>query len=272
MRITFFLSTILLLNFFGSHAQSFKNKNYLDFSAGPSFPIGEYAETDITNSFSGFANTGQLLKISYTHVVNNNFGLSVALHGQRNPIDTKAFETSLSQTSFYYGPFIGSTPYPNPTQVPSHRYGNWKFEKSSWLFGSLLAGGHGQLHPQQSKKILFTAKAMLGPVYAHAPELNGKSTSDTAAATIKQSSSSAFGIAYIINGGIQLKLTSRTHLLVQAEYLGTNKILFKDIETTSTSTHYSNGFPISQSMQQSTVNGKQKINSVNLNLGLGISL
>lgn len=267
----FFLSTILLLNFFWSHSQTLKNKNYLDLTIGPSLPIGEYGKTDITNRSSGFANTGEFLKISYTHLLNTNFGLSAAIHGQRNPIDRKAFETSLAQADFYGSPFASPTPNPYPTQGPYSRYGNWKFDKSSWLFGTLLLGGHGQVIPHASKNIVLLAKAMFGPVYAHAPELNGKSTSDTAVAEIKQKSSSAFGIAYLISGGVKFKLTDKIYLLTQAEYLGTNKIVFKDVETTVSSIHYSNSFPTSASMQKSTVNGKQKIASVNLNFGIAIS-
>jgi hypothetical protein len=272
MRIRLLLFITLLLNLSLAYSQSVTDKNFLDVLIGPSFPAGEYAKKDITNSSSGFAKAGEFLKISYTHLLQKDFGLSAAIHGQRNPLNTKALEASLSQADFYETAFAGSTLNPTPAPYPSSRYGNWKFDKHSWLVGSFLLGGYGQLAPQRSNRLLLTAKAMAGVVYAHAPAINGKSTSDTAAAQITRSSSSAFGFAWSIATGIKLQLSNKIYLLTQAEYFGTNKILFKDVKVTFTSAHYSNGFPTSANMQTATGNEKQKIVPANLNFGIGIWL
>lgn len=272
MRTRFFLSTIILLNFCWGFAQTGKNTDYLDLTVGPSFPLGNFARKDITNSSSGFAKAGEVLKISYTHLVKKGFGFSITLHGQRNPLNTEALETSFAQVNFYEDVFAGPTANQNPTQYSYRRYDDWKFEKKSWLFGSFLLGGYGQISPRQSKRLLVTAKAMLGILYVHAPEISGKSISDTAMAQIKQNSSSALGFAYSIVGGLKLKFTDRFYFLTQAEYLGTNKILFKAVESTFTSAHYSNGFPTSASMQLTTANGKQQIASINLSVGIGVGL
>lgn len=260
------------MSFCWGHTQQVKNNNFLDFTFGASFPVGKYAKRDITNDASGFAKTGELLTFSYLHLINKNFGLSAAIRGQRNPLNTKAFETSLSQANFYETPFPGSTPNPNPTQYPSQKYGNWNLDNNSWLLGSLLIGGHGQVSPQPSNKCLLTMRAMFGLAYAKAPEINGKSNSDTAMAQIKQSSSAAFGVAYSISGGLKFGLSNKIYLLAQAEYFGTSKISFKEIETTFTSVHYSNGAPTSASTHTATLTGRQKIASVNISFGVAVSL
>lgn len=204
--------------------------------------------------------------------MSKSLGLSISIQGQRNPLDTRGLETSLSQGKFYDGVVFGSTPNPDPTQIPYSKYGNWKVDKNSWLLGNLLAGGYGQVSPRKSKNLLFTAKAMIGIAYVQAPELNAQSTSDTAVVQFKQSDGSAFGFAYSVAGGFKLKFTERIYLLTQVEFFGTNNLLFKDIETSFTSARYSNGSPTSWSKQTAQGNGKQKIGTVNLNFGIGIIL
>jgi hypothetical protein len=66
MRKRCLFISVLILHFCCGYTQ-LKNKNYLDFTIGPSFPVGEYGQKDIKNNSSGFANTGEFLKISYVH-------------------------------------------------------------------------------------------------------------------------------------------------------------------------------------------------------------
>lgn len=274
MRKRLLFLTVLILSISQGYTQAFKNNSYLDFTIGPSFPIGAYGQKDVSNNSSGVAKTGEFLKISYVHLLNKNFGLSVGIHAQRNPLDTKAFQTSMSNQTFHEGVILTSTssPTPTPAQFPSYKYGNWKFDKNAWLFGSLSVGGYAQVSPKQSKNLVITAKAMLGAIYATAPKINGESTADTAMAQIKQSSGSAFGLTYSILSGLKFKLTNKIHLLTQVEYFGTSRLLFKDIHTSFTAVHYSNGAPTSWSNGKSIVSGKQRIASMNLNFGITVHL
>jgi hypothetical protein len=274
MRKRLLFLTVLILSISQGYTQSFKNNSYLDFTIGPSFPIGAYGQKDVSNNSSGVAKTGEFLKISYVHLLNKNFGLSVGIHAQRNPLDTKAFETSMSNQTFHEGVILTSTssPTPTPTQFPSYKYGNWKFDKNAWLFGSLSVGGYAQVSPKQSKNLVITAKAMVGAIYATSPTISGKSTSDTAMAQIKQSSASAFGLTYSVLGGLKFKLTNKIHLLTQVEYLGTSELLFKHIHTSFTTIHYVNGTPGSWSNGKSLESGKQRIASINVNFGISVNL
>jgi hypothetical protein len=180
----------------------------------------------------------------------------------------------MSNQTFHEG-VIGtstSSPTPTPAQFPSYKYGNWKFDKNAWLFGSLSVGGYAQVSPKQSKNLVITAKAMVGAIYATAPTINGESDSDTAMAQIKQSSGSALGLTYSVLGGLKFKLTNKIHLLTQVEYLGTSELLFKHVHTSFTTIHYVNGTFDFGYNANSVVSGKQRIASINLNFGISVNL
>jgi hypothetical protein len=252
MKSSALLSFLLIIISIPGYSQS-KKTGYLYFTTGPSLPIGKYAQKDATKSSSGFAKAGESVNIAYDHISNSKFGWSSALHGQRNPLNTKALANAMSQFGFYEGFFISSSPNAVPPQGQANKYGNWKFDDNSWWLASLLFGGNVE-------------------IYASAPEIKGKSTADTAIAQIKQTGATGFGFAYKISSGIKFKLNDRLYFLTQVEYFGTSNITFKDVQLTFASAHYSNGFPTSASSQTVTANAKQTITSVNLNIGIGINL
>lgn len=266
------LSTILFLVFIDGYAQSGHRKSYLEITAGPSFPVGAYAEKDITNSASGFARTGQVLKFTYTRLVKKHFGFAATVHGQRNALNTKALEGSFSQAQMLQ-PTVVISPSLNPAPaiVTYGNYPDWKFEKESWWLGSLLLGGYGQFALEQAGKLMLTAKTMMGAVYAYAPEIKGISASEKAMARITQSSGSAFGFAYSVAGGAKYKLTDKLSLNTQVEYFGTNKIRFQDIKGTFTTSHLVNGTPAWWSTSSVTEDGKLTIGSMNVLVGIGLS-
>lgn len=272
---TMWIRTLLLFTLFAQfvvcYSQS-KRTGDLDITIGPSFPIGKYAQKDATKNSSGFAKTGQSANISYVHPLNNKFGWSITLHGQKNLLNTKALTNDMSKLNYYEGVFASSSINPNPPLGQPNKYGNWKFDKDAWVAGSILLGMYGQSMPAGSDKICLTGKIMVGAAYVDMPELNGKSTSDTAIAQLRRTGATAFGFAYMIDGGVKYKLTNRICFLARAEYFGTNNITFKDVQATFTSAHYSNGNPTWASSQIATGYAKQTIASINLNVGVGIGL
>jgi hypothetical protein len=271
MRTQFLLTVTLLVLFTRDYSQS-KKADGLNITIGPSLPIGKYAEKDAIKTSYGFAKAGEAVNISYVHLSNNKFGWSIALHGQKNPLNTKAYANAMSQLNYYEGVFASSSPNPNPPQGQPNKYGNWKFDKNSWSSGSILLGAYGQSVPAESNKFCLTAKVMMGAIYVSTPELNGKSTSDTVIAQLKRTGAKAFGLAYIVNGGVKFKLNDRIYFLTEVEYFGTSDIIFKNMQATFTSTHYSNGNPTSANSQMATGNVKQTIASINLNIGIAIRL
>ena len=272
MRAAILVFAIILVNFFDAHAQAEKKEDYLELTAGASFPMGHYRSADMYDSESGFAEVGEVFIFSFIHMVHKNIGLAAAVHGQRNPLNTKALETSFNQANFYNGvvpvSYVGQ-PAGNP---PAERYYNWKFEKKSWWLGSILVGGYGQCVMSSAGKTVLTAKAMMGALYAAAPGLSGTSVSDTTRASITQSSGSAWGMGYTLAAGGKYKLAGKLFLRAEVEYLGSSELTFNDVKATFTSSRYRNNFPASFSQHTMTGVTKQKIASLNLNVGIGLLL
>ncbi len=250
-----------------------KNNKYFSVVTGASLPIGNFGNDDITDDKAGVAKLGQAGSISYAQLTGKKLGFAITIQGQRSPIDTKAAEKKFSELNFNRGILsVGTDPNQPPPPSPPVKYPNWKFEKRSWLSGALLLGGYGEFTAVGSSGFSFITKAMLGPVYAESPAIKGSSITDTATAVYEQTSSSSFGLAYLLSGGIKLHLNKRLYFLTSLEYMGTNNMTFDDIEATLTTTKGTpgGGFTISQS--KVTGSGKQTISTINLVAGIAFRL
>lgn len=250
-----------------------KSNKYFSIVTGASFPIRDFGNDDITDEKAGVAKLGQAGSISYTQLTGKKLGFAITIQGQRSPIDTRSAEKKFSELNFNQGILsVGTDPNQPPPPSPPVKYPNWKFQKRSWLSGALLLGGYGEFTSLGSGDFSFLTKAMLGPVYAEAPQIRGSSTTDTATAVYEQTGSSAFGLAYLVSGGIKLHVNKRLYFLTSLEYMGTNKMTFDDIEATLTTTKGTpgGGFTISQS--KVTGSGKQTISTINLVVGIAIGL
>jgi hypothetical protein len=180
-------------------------------------------------------------------------------------------ESVFSKTPIAVGP-VFSDGYQPPPPVPGTVYPNWKFEKDHWLTGSLLLGAQAQLPSKQ--KLSFSARAMLGPSYVSSPEVKGQSYTDTATATMTQSGPHAWGIGYLIGGGVRYNVSEKIFITGGVELFGTNKITFEDITATVTTTKGNLQNPTSYSVSTMTVhgNGKQTISTINASAGIGLRL
>jgi hypothetical protein len=167
--------------------------------------------------------------------------------------------------------YSGPIPPPSPGQWPYKTYGNWKVQNHSWYFAGLLLGVYEQL-PINNKNVLFTAKAMAGPIYVFGPEIKGESVSDTAIVQGKEPGSSALGFAYSIAIEAKYKASKKIRLVAELQYLGTNKIIFKNVTSSFSVAQYSNSIPGSFTVEGGKMNRTQHIQSVNLNLGIELPL
>jgi Outer membrane protein beta-barrel domain len=264
------LLPILFLIVLNSYSQKENAKSNLSVSFGPCVPVGAFANKDIYSSTSGVAKIGEAVNISYTYLVDKHFGIAASLLGQRNGINTKSFEDAFSIHKFYDGFYSGTLtdPPPNPTYSI---YPNWHFDKKSWKSASLLVGGYCEFPLQPSGKISFTGKVMAGVVYAKSPGLYGSSVTDTAKATITQSSNHADGFEWLVSGGIKYNLTKKISLLAGVDYAGTNDISFHNIKTTFFTIHNYSTAMAYTSENFSEVSGKQNMSTVHLNFGIGLA-
>lgn len=106
----------LFLFFAITNAQDAKTenlkRNFLALTAGPSFPVGDFASTDLDNDDAGLAKTGFTIDLKYGHHFNNVFGLTAAAIYGRYAVDKSAISddgtTGLSIDPWqYYGILAG---------------------------------------------------------------------------------------------------------------------------------------------------------------------
>ncbi len=255
-----------------TNAQEHK-KSEIAFSAGPAFAIGKFADTDLMTSSSGFAKTGQAISVSYVHPLSEKWKFLVSLSGQRNPLNTKAFETIFSTATVNPGFSFGSGPNNPPPQTTYVVYPNWKFENKSWMLGSLQVGVLKEFVTADQHKWTPTLKAAFGAVYASLPGFKGSSVTDTATAAIAQSKLSGFGLTYTVGAGINYALTKKIALFTIVDYNNTSDIKFDDVKSTLTTTKGTVGSPgYAVQYTELTTAGKQAISSINLMFGISLVL
>jgi hypothetical protein len=269
-KICCFFSALVIFSF--SYSQSPSTKGYISFSVGPAFPIGDFGSDDIKKNSSGLAKLGQAANFSWSRLLGKRLGIAAVLHGQRNPLNTRSMEKQFSKTGISQGFWLVSD-LGQPLPPPSYTvYPNWKFEKGSWLKGSLLIGGYGEF-PFRNNIISFVAKALAGYGYVSAPAIKGSSITDTATAHLEQTKSSACGLTYLVNGGLKIDISKNISLLTQVEYVSTAELRFDDVKATLTTTRGTPGTP-GFSIAQSRITGqaRQTISSLNVMAGVALKL
>jgi hypothetical protein len=249
------------------------NKANVSIMVGPAFPTGHFANTNLYDRSSGFAKVGEAISLSYTKPISGDWAFLINVTGQRNPINTNAFESNFSKAKFYQGVYFSSDLNNPPPQTNYTIYPNWKFENRSWLCAALQVGTKGQFSLNKQNKTWLTTNAVLGVLYVASPQLKGVSITDTATALITQSKNSGLGLIYSFGFGLNHYLNKKIFFTSTLNYVGTNKVTFKNVRTTFTATKGAPGSPNS-SVQQSitTANGKQTLSSINLLIGFGIIL
>jgi len=266
-RLFFLAITLITVN-----AQAQQHKSHLEIAIGPSFPVRHFAQDNINSSSSGFAKTGQSVNISYSRLLGKRLGVAASLRGQRNPLNIHSMEEEFSKFEIPQGLWTVSNPGQPLPPLPTTTYPNWKFDKQSWLLGSLLLGAYGEF-PTSNEKTSFIAKALIGAIYADVPGAEGRSITDTATASFVQTKTDSFGFTYSVDAGLKFDIAKTLSFLMTVEYTGTNNLRFDPATATFTATDGTPGTP-GYSVSQSTVTGepRQIISSVNLMVGVSIKL
>lgn len=135
------------------------------------------------------------------------------VHGQRNALNTSAFQKELDKTYFFQD---------------ARNYSNWKAEKKSWMIGSVLAGVTGESAIGQTNKISIKAIALAGLALVKSPDLKAESKANNAYATFTGKYGSAKGISILLGAGLTYKLNNHFGLFLNSEYFKTRKISFKE--------------------------------------------
>ena len=76
-----------------SYAQT-NNRSSVALVIGPAFPTGHFGNKNLYDASSGFAKNGETISLEYTKAFSKHWAILINLAGQRNPINTQAFESS----------------------------------------------------------------------------------------------------------------------------------------------------------------------------------
>lgn len=242
------LLLLTTLHLAGAFSQT-KETNYLSVSVGPAFAMSKFAGNDVTDPSAGLAKTGVAISLSYSKMLSPYIGIAAQLQAQRNPVNTTAL-------SNYFRDLTG--------------YSNWSFNKAGWSYGALLVGPESQMAIDKANKIQFIARIMAGIAYAKSPGISGQSKTANTAGYVEQDNKTATGFILNTMAGLNYSTGSALVLSASIAYNGTNKITYKQVKTTITTTQGSPG-SVGYAIQQSssTIDGKQSISSVNVLLGIG---
>src|SRR4030095_11723883 len=114
-------------------SQNKKAEQSLSIAIGPSFPLGDFGSSDLSDNGAGFAGIGQALNINYFLPFSKNFGLIVSASGQRNPVSTKKLEESFNEAIFRMPYLVFGGGVTSPVVMPIIKYEHWNFEKTPWI-------------------------------------------------------------------------------------------------------------------------------------------
>lgn len=191
---------------------------------GPSVPIGEFGESDLTKEGSGTAKLGQSVAINFNTASRKGWSIIASLSAQRNPVNETVYEEQFSKPV--------SITIINPTtqseESGTYSFTNWKFKNKPWLQVSLRTGV--QKNVFETEKVDVFVGILGGISLIKLPKINGNSDREGNAATYSQTAKSVIGFSYTAKSGINLNLSRKVFLSAELYYTATNKLQFKEVE------------------------------------------
>lgn len=256
-----FLPLLILTCLVSRQAWSQKNGS-LHFSFGGALPVGAFASKDANNPASGLANLGALAELGYSHPLKDSlWGLTIGLRGRMNSIDKNANNSVLQEAFPVY---------------------SWSASNSHWKALSAMAGIYNII-PAGSRLDVRT-ELSLGVASCYLPELSVTGVLDTAhtgatsyiQAKVNKANTTTFSASF--KAGIAYHLNKRLQLLANLDfwYLNCN---FKQVTQTVLIANQlvvpgllQPGNASSISVNSQTQDYKQHMNTLNLTVGLEVSL
>jgi hypothetical protein len=193
-------------------------KFIIGISIGAAIPSGDFASTNVKNSFwdfhsidsthlQGFAQTGFHFNITAAYMFTDNFGMIILLGNSSNTFDINSFSAA-----------IGGYPASNLSG---------SYSTSEYLIGACVS------YPL-AKNLNFKASALIGLVNSNYPSLN-IALSDTE--TYQRDINGGSGFAYNIMAGITYNITNSIGIAVNVAYTGTT-VFYPSWTETATYTGY----------------------------------
>ncbi|NOY49943.1 MAG: outer membrane beta-barrel protein [Chlorobi bacterium] len=199
------LIIIFVLSNFSIIAQT--SRQYVGISVGPSFPLGDFSKSDLSDSTSGFAKTGINLKVIYSYKLSHNFGLQLHFVFNANNIDNEALKNEAAASKSDYS-----------FSVESNR---------PWNSGGIYLSPFLRL--PISERFTWEIKGNIGLSSAHSPQfiVRGTNTESSEKTEYFREVAKAFGLGFGTGTSFMYKLNKYV-LTLDLDYYYSN-IHFKEI-------------------------------------------
>ncbi|MBB2144997.1 outer membrane beta-barrel protein [Pedobacter sp. LMG 31464] len=234
MKKTLLLGLITFL-YFNVNAQTITKKSAIGISIGPSFPLGDFGDKDISNENSGLAKIGGFLGIDYSYTFSKYFGGIVSLQGRLHSVD----ENALSAYA-----------------VPDGTGASLSMKTTAWKTGSIMAGIFHTVPLTKNEKLNFEVRALAGLQSTSSPKIDvNVFIPGMGSFNSSQESTSVNSFTYSLGMAFKYSLDNRMALKLGGDYNGAQP----KFSTYS----YPADAPVEQEVKQST-------GAFNLAIGLSI--
>lgn len=182
------------------------NRNYIGLSVGPSFPMGDFGKSVLTDSSSvfptdgaGFAKTGVAIVVSYAYRITHNFGVQALITYSSNNIDNTKYRNELERL------------YPEwSVSVESSR---------GWSGGGIMVGPY--LRFPLTDRFSWDLRGLFGFYGASTPRVTVRATlqeDESQKKEFRRNSGNDFSYCYSFGTGFKYEF-NKYYLLIFGDYL-----------------------------------------------------
>lgn len=187
MRLKFFVFPLLLMSLLTTQSSA---QHHIAVNGGVGLPTGNYASESLTNSEAGFAETGFQLGVDYTNIIGDWAGFKASVSYGQNPVNSEFLLNTL-KSSYNF----------NVTQeeASNRSYQHWAI-----MVGPSLAF--------KTENFVFNFNTSGGYLNTRYPgirlSLKGEDGIYQYSVTSEQESAKSGGFCFMVNGGLNYKLSS----------------------------------------------------------------
>jgi len=226
----YFFTAILVLFDGLCFAQETDSRFSAAFSAGASFPVGNFA-SKANNGFyvdnmshpAGWAKPGPAFQLSLNYCLQKTFGLSLLLAGQGNKQDESAFESSLKELF--------------------NTDDNFAVKTNSWKIFRIMVGGFYDLSVVQNK-FIFQPTILIGILKTSIPARSYYDSTNSSWSYSSPESSLPIAFCYEIGMNFRWHFSKSLYLKAVYDFFHASPKGY-DVSVNTTNFHYNTAIPIS---------------------------